>query len=261
MKKKLLTACLMVVCLTASAQYVTTGQVVDKAGNPISGARVEAKGSKVSSTTGIDGRFKLETPKAVEKVKVSSAGRLTKTQEVSGNMSITLENSTWWTRPATRYQFFVSPQVTLPSTDGKDIPFGLMVGVVKNIGIYARYVQSAMPSTSAELDNNDVYDPFWTDKKTGYQAITGGLILRLGSPLYLTVGGGISNRKVAMQHQTGTWYDVKGYHSYSDLSYKGACAEVGLMMKIGHVMINGGSTMWNTKKPYFGANFGVGYMF
>lgn len=261
MKKKLLTVCLMAVCLTVSAQYVTTGQVVDKAGNPISGARVEAKGSKVFSETGIDGRFKLETPKAVEKVKVSSVGRLTKTQEVSQNMSITLKNSTWWTRPASRYQFFVSPQVTVPSLDGKDIPFGLMVGVVKNIGVYARYVQSAMPSTSAELYDSGVYNIYWTDKKTGYQAITGGLILRLGSPFYLTLGGGISNRKVAMLHQTGTWYDVKGYTGHKDLYYKGVCAEVGLMMKIGHVVINGGSTMWNTKKPCFGANFGVGYMF
>jgi hypothetical protein len=234
--------------------------VVDEAGNPISGARVEAKGSKVYTMTGIDGRFRIETPRSVGKVKVRSAGRVTRTQEVSNNMSVRLVPSTWWTRPATRYQLFVGPQVTIPSLEGKDVPFGLMVGVVKNIGIYGRYVQSGMPETSAECDNSAYNNVFWTDRKTGYRAITGGLILRLGSPLYLTAGAGLSRRKVAMQHITGKWYEVKKYNR-NTYSYEGFCAEVGMMMKIGHVMVNGGSTMWKMDGMAFGANFGVNYVF
>lgn len=145
----------MAASLTASAQYVTTGKVVDVAGNPVSGARVEAKGTKVFVTTGVDGRFTLETTKIVEKVKVRSAGHLPKKQEVSSNMTITLKNDNWWSRPATRYQFFISPQVTIPNFKGGDVPFGVMIGVVRNIGVYARYVQSKMPDTSMELDRNN----------------------------------------------------------------------------------------------------------
>lgn len=259
----------MAASLTASAQYVTTGKVVDVAGNPVSGARVEAKGTKVFVTTGVDGRFTLETTKIVEKVKVRSAGHLPKKQEVSSNMTITLKNDNWWSRPATRYQFFISPQVTIPNFKGGDVPFGVMIGVVRNIGVYARYVQSKMPDTSMELDRNNaktsegytVYpeSQLWTDKETGYQAITGGLIIRLGCPIYATIGAGYVHRKVAMPHDTGKWYELKNYNKMS--SYSGVGVEAGLMMKIGHVMINGSGICWNMKDGLFGANLGIGYVF
>lgn len=264
MKKYVLTLCLMAVCMTAAAQYTTTGQVVDAAGNPISGAHVEAKGTDVFVTTGVDGRFTLETTKIVRKVKVRSAGHLPKKQEVSSNMTILLENDNWWSRPATRYQFFISPQVTIPNFKGGDVPFGVMIGVVRNIGIYARYVQSKMPDTSMEFVSDEYWYnsadyQYWTDKETGYQAITGGLIIRLGCPLYATIGAGYIHRKVAMQHITGKWYELKDYKRGS--SYKGLGVEAGLMMKLGHVMINGSGICWNLKDGLFGANFGIGYVF
>ncbi|MBQ9676687.1 MAG: carboxypeptidase regulatory-like domain-containing protein [Prevotella sp.] len=265
MKKSLLLVCLLAASLTASAQFVTSGVVVDAAGNPVSGARVEAKGTDAFVTTGIDGRFTLETNRMVEKVKVRSAGHLPKKQNVSANMTIALENDNWWSRPATRYQFFVSPQVTIPSLDGKDVPFGIMVGVVKNFGAYVRYVQSKMPSTSKEFKAQESYDRadyyYWTDKKTGYQAITGGAIIRLGCPLYATVGAGYVHRKVAMQHITGDWYELPEKVHNDFYSHSGICAEVGLMMKIGHIAINGGTVLWHPEAPFFGANFGVGYVF
>lgn len=241
--------------LGLKAQQVTTGQVTDQAGNPISGARVEARGSKFFTTTGIDGRFSLETPVKIDKVRVSAAGRVTRKVDVSPNMVVTMRNSTFWTQRPVRYQFFVSPQITIPGPETKDIPLGLMAGVVKDVGLYGRFVVSGMPSTVGAVMSENNY--FWDDMKTGYQAFTGGAIVRLAGPVYLTVGGGYAKRKVAMQHQTGAWYDIDDYGG----SYSGLAVELGAMMRLGHFVVNGGSTMWNTSDGFFSANFGVGYMF
>ncbi|MBO7130000.1 MAG: carboxypeptidase regulatory-like domain-containing protein [Prevotella sp.] len=268
MNRKLILMCLLVFCLCSYAQQVTKGQVTDKAGNPISGARVEVKGTSLYTTTGIDGRFTLETPMMIDKVRVSSAGKVTKNVDVTPNMVVVMKPTSFWSEKPSKYQFFVSPQVTIPNSKISDVPFGVMVGIVKNIGLYARFVTSGQPSTDFSLsqaNNGMYYSPksnlYWTERKTGYQALTGGLIIRLGSPIYFTLGAGSVKRKVALKHLgTGKWIDDdkdnRDSHSVSGLG-----VEAGVMVRFGHFVINGGSTLWNMSEGYFCTNLGVGYMF
>ena len=216
---------MLLLSLGDSAQQVTTGIVTDRAGNPISGARVEGKGTNSSTLTGVDGRFSLETNVPIQKVKVTSAGKTSKVQYVSANTVVQLSDLNWWNSKPTRYRWFVSPQITFLGSASKDTPFGLAAGVVKHVGVYAKFMYSGMPSTkySETIDYGDEAAPtiassysysnfylYGSDYKTGFMSISGGAIVRLGPPVYLMLGLGYVKRKVALQHISGEYIDYTG---------------------------------------------------
>ncbi|MBO4800322.1 MAG: carboxypeptidase regulatory-like domain-containing protein [Bacteroidaceae bacterium] len=254
--------------VSLQAQQVTTGVVTDKAGNPISGARVEAKGTTYFTTTGIDGRFSLESPVPFQKVKVSSPGKNPKTQYVSANTVVQLSDPTWLNSQATSYRWFVSPQVTFLGPDAKDVPFGLMAGVVKHFGAYGKFMYSGMPSTIESADRHDLvwnrYN-FIDDYKTGFMSVTGGPVVRLAAPAYLMLGAGYARRKVALALSNGSYLEATSVNNSKDeeikTSFSGFAAEAMLMVEYKHFTINVGSTMWSTDNSYFSFNLGVGYMF
>lgn len=267
MRKKFFVFALLLVGMGANAQQVTKGSVTDKAGNPISGARVEVKGTSYFATTGIDGRFSLETPMMIDKVRVSSAGRVTQKVDVTPDMVVVMRPTSYWHNPPTKYQFFAGFQLSVPNFGRKDVPMGVMVGVVKKVGLYGRFVTCGQPSTTLTLPDVNTYGYpsayYWAENggKTGYTAITGGLIIRLGSPIYFTLGAGYVQRKVARLHSTGEWVEMP-YDTFKGASRKGLAAEAGIMVKFGHFLINAGSTCWSLKDPIcFGANLGLNYMF
>ena len=142
---------------------------------------------------------------------------------------------------------------------------GVMVGVVKKVGVYGRFVTCGQPSTTMSMPEDVyAYSIYWAEQggKTGYLAITGGLVIRLGSPIYLTLGAGYANRKVARRHSTGEWVELNMDSYYSGSSRKGLAVEAGMMIKFGHFLVNAGSTCWSIKShPCFGGNFGLNYMF
>ena len=277
MKIKLLTFVLSLMAIGASAQQVTTGQVVDKAGNPISGARVEAKGKvKSYATTGIDGRFSLETPVPIKKVQVSSLKCQTQKVDITPNMTVIMSPETFWNRKPSKFSPFAMLQATVPGPDSKGIPFGVMGGMVKTVGFYGRIMLQSMPSTDDKVDMiKSVDHQTFVDKgnnilllgddyKTGYQAFTAGMVLNLGGPMYFTLGAGVWKRKVAVEHVSGKYLEI------DNLTHTGPTVEAGLMVKFGsHVLINGGSScLFGMKTPDHGddatcftANFGIGYMF
>ena len=269
MKQKILVFALLLAGMGANAQQVTKGVVTDKAGNPISGARVEVKGTSFSTTTGIDGRFSLETPMMIDKVRVSSAGRVTRKVDVTPDMVVVMRPTSYWHNPPTRYQFFAGFQLSVPNFSRGDVPMGVMVGVVKKVGLYGRFVTCGQPSTTKSMPEGSGYSYYekapyyyyWAEEggKTGYTAITGGLVIRLGSPIYLTLGVGYAQRKLARLHSSGEWVEM--HSNYEGGSRKGLATEAGVMIKFGHFLINAGSTCWSLKDPCFGANFGLNYMF
>ena len=269
MKHKLLFIIVGLLLLAAGrlqAQQVVTGQVTDKGGNPISGARVEGRGANVVVITGIDGRFRLETPVPIQKVRVSSAGKNTKEQYVSANTVVVLSDPTWLTQQATSYRWFVSPQITFLGADSKDTPLGLAVGVVKNFGGYAKVMFSGMPSTkyTDSADDGGFYY-YGNGYKTGFFSATAGAVIRLGSPFHLMLGAGYAKRKVAVQHISGDYIEVLDYDdNHKDnikVSFSGFAAEAMLMTQFGHFTVNAGTTLWSTDNSYFSFNLGVGYMF
>ena len=108
MKKKcVLIAALLLACsapsysgFTAVAQGTTqtatgkvTGTVTDSKGEPLIGATVQVKNSKVGTATDIDGRFSLNA-KPGDVLVISYVGTQPKTVKVTGaSMNITLEDN------------------------------------------------------------------------------------------------------------------------------------------------------------------------
>ena len=261
---------MLMLSLGASAQQVTTGIVTDKAGNPISGARVEVKGTNFYTITSIDGRFSLETPVIINKVHISSAGMKSVDTNVRSNMTVVLKEATRWNEQATYYRFFVSAQGTVVSSKMSDFPIGVMVGMVKDFGVYGRFQYSSCPSNDGVMDftnhavQGKAYHHYsstyvnmyhdWTEYNTGYMSITGGVIFRLGSPLHLYVGTGYVDRKVVVKDG-----DTGKIYKDTNTSISGMPIEAGLMLRLGHVVVNGGSSLIGKGK--FNAHFGIGYSF
>ena len=265
-KQKILVLSLLLACVGAKAQQLTKGVVTDKAGNPISGARVEVKGTSFFTTTSVDGRFSLETPMMIDKVRVSSVGRVTRKVDVTPDMVVVMRPTSYWHNPPTRYQYFVGVQATVPSFERSEVAFGAMAGVVKKVGLYARFVTCGQPSTTRTmLDDSSASGYYWAEKggKAGYTAVTGGLIVRLGSPIYLTLGVGYVQRKYARLHSSGEWMELNSGDSSGLQSYKSIASEAGVMIKFGHFLVNGGCTVsgFKTNRYCLATNFGLNYMF
>lgn len=87
--------------INASAQSTRTikGAVIDKNGNPLPGATVEAEGGSEVTTVDADGTFTLEVPIWLKKAKAQYAGMQPKTLKVGlGDMIFTMkpENKRQW---------------------------------------------------------------------------------------------------------------------------------------------------------------------
>ena len=90
--------------------------------------------------------------------------------------------------------------------------------------------------------------------EASYNAVTGGLLLRMGCPLNLYVGAGASWRQVG--HRSAT--DGLLYLS-SDKSTTNVCLDFGLMLRFKWFNISGGAIY--TPKCGFASNMGVGICF
>lgn len=89
MAKALLSFILSVSAITgAMAQETVRGVVVDKKNEPIPGVRVELVGSTESVTTDIDGRFSIEVPYNIKKLRFSYVGNKPIERKVSPDMRI-----------------------------------------------------------------------------------------------------------------------------------------------------------------------------
>ena len=92
MRKKILWS-LLASCLfigTSLAQNLTiTGKVIDEKGDPISGASVQVKGTRVGATVNPDGSFTVKAASGASLV-VSALGYESKTVAAAANVSVTL---------------------------------------------------------------------------------------------------------------------------------------------------------------------------
>lgn len=86
--------------LHLSAQNTVTGTVTDKKGTPLPGAKVEVKGGVESTLSEMDGTFKLESDKPIDKIKVYYGGMRPRVISVAP-LQIKLFKENWWTRKPT----------------------------------------------------------------------------------------------------------------------------------------------------------------
>lgn len=244
---------LLLLSMGAKAQSMITGQVVDKVGLPISGAKVNAIGQPLSTTTAIDGHFQLEAPAPVIKATISAAGKASTTQLLGQNTIVMLKDNTWWTETPARTRFFVNANTTFElSLSGIDMPYGVMAGFVKTYGGYVRFVTSGIHSS--EKGQSYRYNT------RDYLALSAGPVIRLGCPLHLYMGLGYV-KKSLLYESNGKYYKVdedKDDDVYAETSYSGLTIDLGLMMNYKHLAFNLGTTAY---KYNFAIQVGVGVMF
>lgn len=265
---------LLVVLFTAQAeaQNVYNGKVRDKAGLPVSGATVRGKGLMNSTTTNMDGSFSLETTLPIKKIEASYPGKRITTASIRSKgevIDITLKNPSWFVSyKPNHYRLFVNAQMAMLETGHELGPsLGLMVGYVKNWGVYGRFTYGSTPSIVGEIpttyyNGNHYYNTKFFNtyssrysgslsRKDGYSCFAGGGMRRIVRTLHLYAGIAYQNYTAAYERYDGGWY------KYLEDSFSGVAFDGGLMLHIGHVAINGGITYGEKGCGHFG----IGYAF
>nr|MBP7471915.1 carboxypeptidase-like regulatory domain-containing protein [Prevotella sp.] len=252
--KVLITFCLLVACLHLSAQTTIEGKVVDRKGNPIPGAKVEVSGTNESVLTELDGTFSMVTQKMPRKVNIYYVGMQSKKQKVTPDMLVKLSKTTWWNEKPDKYLFFVGIDGAFPEKNMKDPSFGIMVGYVKNFGVYAHCMFHKVQDDDGEWNLGQYPSPWTTgNSKLSFNAATAGLIFRWIGPIYCNIGIGYVSNKVSWQTAGGK------YLKYTDDCYDGIGSEIGVFLRMKHLVVSGGYIGGDT--PAICSYFGIGYCF
>lgn len=232
--------CLMGV-LSGYAQEVVTGTVVDSKNNPIPGARVELEGRSEYCMTDIDGTFRIESPVAVQKVKVSYVGLKTVTKKITPDMVVKLGRG--WRDAPENYQWFAGANVGAVMIDNEfennemtKFAFGLKAGRVKKVGWYV-----------GTFMNPEVFSG--SDTKS-FSAVVGG-VFRLWCPLHIYVGGGYSYMRCPENEYSG-----------AVANYNGGAFDLGFMFRVKNISIDWGvNTVIMNGMGLTAPQFGVSYFF
>lgn len=189
----------LVICaLGVSAQNtkVITGAVIDKNGNPLPNALVEATGGAESVTTDADGSFRIEVPIWLKSLTAKYAGLQDKKIKLNRSNQIIFE-----LKPKTG-SWFLDAVYSANDCNEYFSRFGLMSGYLGNWGGYAKLL---MP-----IDAWDYFVP----------SATLGVIKRVAKPLYLYLGAGYSP----------VFYDS---YAYGDMEWtSGAMFDIGAIFKV-----------------------------
>lgn len=143
---------------------------------------------------------------------------------------------------------------------GKATSYGVMVGVVRKWGGYAKVKYSfSGQSTDLECDADGfiagTQDKAWFtgEKQTSRFAVTAGALYRVTLPFYLYAGVGYGYKKLAWEMSDSRWAEA------SDHTYKGVESEVGAIYRVKNVAFSLG--VQNTQFGYWEGNVGVAIMF
>ena len=274
MKKLFVALCLFLgISFSVFSQYIIGGSVVDKDGNPISGARVEVVGSTEFCLTDLDGTFRMSEAAKVRRIRVQYVGMCpeifhriqyinTESQgKIASNIVVVLQEETFWNRRPERAQWMLSPQVVFPQSSHFDHPaLGFSIGRAKDIGWYLKGVYRPFPVTVEGIHLGGA-DKYWTTgrEEVGYYALTVGAIARLVGPFYCYLGAGSSSRIVAWEMADDNYYINENYSYYNtDNVLQGLVSDIGLMYRTKHLTMNVG-VMGYYMNCFL--NVGVGYYF
>lgn len=221
----------LVICaLGVSAQNtkVITGAVIDKNGNPLPNALVEATGGAESVSTDADGSFRIEVPIWLKSLTAKYAGFKEKKIKLKNTNQVIFEmkpvGGSWFLNLAGSADFgdFVYGRI------------GLMAGYLDNWGGYARLM--------APIEDNFV------------PSFTAGVTKRVAKPVYLYLGVGYTP-------VYGEEYYGYGYyeHDYED----GVMVELGTIIRINKINFSVGYAF--SKSHYYENNhslqLSIGYCF
>lgn len=224
----------LVVCaLGVNAQYtkVITGAVIDKNGNPLPNALVEATGGAESVTTDADGSFRIEVPIWLKSLTAKYAGLQDKQIKIKNKSQLVFEM-----KPKTSY-WFLDAAYSANFCSDYYTRFGLMGGYLGNWGGYAK-----------------VLIPIGVGDVT--PSATVGVIKQVAQPVFLYLGAGYA-RVFDYDHDYA-------YHYTDWSSNHGAMFDIGAIFRINEINVGLGfsiSTDFDYVDPNFSLQLSVGYCF
>lgn len=220
------------------------GAVIDKNGNPLPGARVEATGGAENTVTDADGTFSLEVSQWLKSLTVSYPGMRDKKMNIrnKSNVLFTMrQNDTHWFANAI-YQYDLNLETSSVGVMGGQA-FG-------NWGWFAKVY--------FDTEGVEAKHPYYSkyEKAGSGFGISGGFTKRIADPISLYFGlGGCK------------FYDI--HHEYVDEEV-GAIADLGIIAKFSHISANVGFSYRRLIHGFFdddtdhdgiGIHVGVGYAF
>ncbi|MGN0238384.1 MAG: carboxypeptidase-like regulatory domain-containing protein [Lepagella sp.] len=204
MKKLFLLMAIIIAAVAANAQTtrVITGAVIDKNGNPLPNALIEATGGAETVTTEADGSFTIEVPIWLKSLTVQYAGLSTKKVKIENTNNVIVEMKKKFIE-----NWFVDAVYTPTFGDNTFHRLGVMGGFLGNWGAYAK-----------------VLIPFGRAIDSYVPSITVGAIKRIGQiPLYAYLGVGYS--------PAWDYWDHCDWALHED----GVMFDVGVLYKIGKI--------------------------
>lgn len=163
----ILLCCLASVSVMAQSTKEIKGAVIDKNGNPLPGAVVEATGGAESATVDADGTFSMEVPVWLKKVTARYAGMESKTKKIKNGdilFELSPKKNKWFVSLVGSYDFI--------STEMGRI--GVMAGYVRSWGGYVKVAPTIIPGDGIDLP-----------------AITAGVVKSLSNTVNLYLGLGL----------------------------------------------------------------------
>lgn len=246
MKKTLLMLLMAGATLTAMAQSTreVKGAVIDKNGNPLSGAKVEATGGAESTVTDADGTFSLEVSNWLKSLTATYPGMGSKKKNIrnqNGDVIFEMypQKKSWFVNVQGEYGIIEYEQGAL----------GLMVGKVGgNWGYYGKIVYDFFEGKQNIMEGG---------------AITFGAIKRIVPHFNWYLGAGPALGYEEHGRYVYNSYYKSSYHYYYHDKEGGIAAETGAMFNFGHFNANAG---FDLRLPFDGdvgggIHFGLGYIF
>lgn len=267
MKKTILTAiCCLAALLPLRAQEVVTGIVVDSKNNPVPGAKVETVDGSQSVITNLDGTFSIPLNEPAKKLHFIYSGMQGKTAKIKPDMKVKLRDYSRW--KADKWRWFTNAVVAFPNKPGGDVfnpAYGLMIGGCKEIGFYLKGVTNTFGTDT--YGYGVPYDNKVTKEKSTYWSATGGIMVRLASPIHLYYGLGYAEYKYFLKDTRNNWYE------YDNRKVSTLAVDLGVMIRIKRINISLGLTLTPEDDDYYdyydcqaadtkvAGNFGIGYSF
>lgn len=219
------------IVVSAQSTKVVKGAVVDKNGNPLPGAVVEATGGAESTVVDADGTFSIEVSMWLKSLTAKYAGMQTKKMNLKGGDMIFR-----MTPPKGKWFLNLEGSYCVDPSSGR---IGLMAGYLGKWGGYFKL----MPGLAEGVD--------------GVPAAVMGVIKRVGGPVYAYLGIGYAP-VVYEDYYYDYYYDYYDCYDYDP----GAMVDGGFIFNIKKINLSVGYSYsgsgWGDNHDI---HFGVGYCF
>lgn len=249
MKKLFIMFAVVAMSMTAAAQStrVIRGAVIDKNGNPLPGATVEATGGSEVTTVDADGTFSMEVPMWLNKATARYAGMRNNTMKINGgDLIFRMKNASkkqWYLMA--NYGRIISESYVNTNTGG------LMAGFLGKWGWYSK-----LNFGSASVDSE--YDEYSEGEIVGN--FSTGVSKRIIPQLHAYIGIGFGVAPVGRNYSY--YYDYDRYYCSSEVA---VFPEIGFIAHLfNHLTINASYSPMifiDDDDLCHGVQVGVGYAF